>query len=159
MTRLLDFIDSLLKKLTIACTAVMLTVVFAQVITRYCFGYTPSWGDELARYSFVWTVFLSLPLLARAGGHMCIETLTNRVHGQVLKICRIVADIFTACFLVVMVWHGGRMVMLSRFQTSAAMEIPMCYVYIVIPVGCFIMLLYTIENFIKVLKTPASEMK
>ena len=85
MSRLLNLIDTLLKRLTIVCIALMLVIVFAQVITRYCFNYTPSFGEELSRYLFVWTVFLSLPLLARSGGHMAIETLTNRLHGAKLK--------------------------------------------------------------------------
>ena len=139
MSRLLNLIDTLLKRLTIVCIALMLVIVFAQVITRYCFNYTPSFGEELSRYLFVWTVFLSLPLLARSGGHMAIETLTNRLHGAKLKTCQ--------------------MMLLARFQTSPAMLIPMSYVYCVIPFGCFVMLLYTIENFIKVIRTPADEVK
>lgn len=159
MSKFLNFIDTLLKKLTIFCIALMLVIVFAQVITRYCFNYTPSFGEELARYLFVWTVFLSLPLLARTGGHMAIETLTNRIHGMKLKVCRIIADIFSFWFLAIMVWYGGKMVILAQYQTSPAMLIPMSYVYSVIPFGCFVMLLYTVENFIKVVRTPADEVK
>ena len=90
---------------------------------------------------------------------MAIETLTKRLQGNKLKSCNIIADIFSLAFLAVMVFHGGRMVMLANFQTSAAMEIPMSYVYAVIPIGCFVMLLYTVENLIKVLRTPADELK
>ncbi|WP_298067993.1 TRAP transporter small permease [uncultured Mailhella sp.] len=159
MSKILNFIDILLKRLTIFCIALMLVIVFVQVITRYCFNYTPSFGEELARYLFVWTVFLSLPLLARSGGHMAIETLTNRIHGAKLKACRILADIFSFWFLAIMVWYGGKMVVLAQYQTSPAMLIPMSYVYSVIPFGCFVMLLYTVENFIKVIRTPADEVK
>lgn len=159
MSRFLRFLDSLLKGLTIVCIALMLIIVFLQVITRYCFNYTPSFGEELARYLFVWTVFLSLPLLARSGGHMAIETLTNRLHGMKLKICRLVADIFSLWFLGIMVWHGCRMVILAQYQTSAAMMLPMSYVYSVIPFGCAVMLLYTLENLVTVIRTPADELK
>ncbi|MCH5277960.1 MAG: TRAP transporter small permease [Desulfovibrionaceae bacterium] len=159
MTRLLNLIDALLKKLTIVCIALMLIIVFAQVITRYCFNYTPVFGEELSRYLFVWTVFLSLPLLARVGGHMAIETLTNRLKGARLKVCRIIADIFSLIFLAIMVWNGCKMVMLAHFQTSPAMMLPMSYVYCVIPFGCFVMLLYTIENLMGLLRTPADEVR
>ena len=159
MTTFFNFIDYILKKLTILCIGLMLVLVFAQVVSRYVFSYTPAWGEELARYLFVWTVFLSLPLLARTGGHMAIETLTSRIRGNALRTCRILADVFSIAFLGIMVWHGGRMVMLASFQTSAAMQIPMSYVYAVIPFGCLVMLLYTVENLIKVLRTPADEVK
>ena len=137
----------------------MLLLVFGQVITRYVFGWTPHFGEELARYLFVWVVFLSLPLVARYGGHMCIETLTSRVKGRMLKTLNILADIFSIAFLSIMVWNGARMVALADFQTSPAMMIPMSWVYVVIPFGCGVMLLYVIGNLARVLRTPAAELK
>ncbi len=158
LSAFLNFLDGLLKKATIACIGLMLVIIFLQVITRYCFGYTPFFGEELARYLFVWTVFLSMPLLARSGGHMAIETLTMRLKGRPLKVCRVVADLFTMWFLLIMVAAGVRMTLMAQYQTSAAMMIPMSWVYAVIPFGCAVMLLYTIENFIKLLRTPAERL-
>ena len=149
----------MLKALVIVANAAMLLLVFGQVITRYVFGWTPHFGEELARYLFVWVVFLSLPLVARYGGHMCIETLTSRVKGATLKTLNILADIFSIAFLSIMVWNGVRMVMLADFQTSPAMMIPMSWVYVVIPFGCGVMLFYVLGNLMRVLKTPAAELK
>ena len=149
----------MLKALGIVANAAMLLLVFGQVITRYVFGWTPHFGEELARYLFVWVVFLSLPLVARYGGHMCIETLTSRVKGATLKTLNILADIFSIAFLSIMVWNGVRMVMLADFQTSPAMMIPMSWVYVVIPFGCGVMLLYVLGTLMRVLKTPAAELK
>lgn len=158
MRSLLDFLEKILAILTILSIGVMLILIFAQVITRYVFGYTPPFGEEMARYLFVWTVFFSLPLLARKGGHMCIETITSRLHGATLKFFNIVADIFTIIFLAILSWQGVKMVSFASFQTSPAMDISMSYVYWVIPLGSFVMLLFTIENLWKVLHTPADQM-
>lgn len=152
-------LEWLLKALVIIGNGLMLLLVFGQVITRYVFNYTPSFGEELARYLFVWVVFLSLPLVAKYGGHMAIETLTSRVHGATLKFLNIMADLFTIVFLCIMVWCGIEMVMRTSYQTSPAMMIPMSWVYSVIPFGCAVMLLYVVINLINVLKTPASEMR
>lgn len=154
-----NILDWILKALVAFGNGLMLLLVFAQVISRYLFHYTPYFGEELARYLFVWVVFLSLPLVARYGGHMCIETLTSRVKGATLKLLNIIADIFTIVFLCIMVWCGIQMVMRTSFQTSPAMMIPMSWVYVVIPFGCAVMLLYTVANLVNVLKTPASEIK
>lgn len=159
MISLFKLLENLLKALVIVANALMLLLVFGQVITRYVFGWTPHFGEELARYLFVWVVFLSLPLVARYGGHMCIETLTSRVRGRVLKTLNILADIFSIAFLSIMVWNGVRMVALANFQTSPAMMIPMSWVYVVIPFGCGVMLLYVVANLAHVLRTPASELK
>lgn len=151
--------EKLLKTLVIVANGAMLLLVFGQVITRYCFGWTPHFGEELARYLFVWVVFLSLPLVAKHGGHMCIETITSRVKGNTLKTLNILADIFSIAFLAVMVWNGARMVELAGFQTSPAMMIPMSWVYVVIPFGCGVMLCYVAANLLRVLRTPAADLK
>lgn len=157
--RFSNCLDKLLKTLVVIGNGLMLLLVFGQVITRYVFNYTPHFGEELARYLFVWVVFLSLPLVAKYGGHMAIETLTSRVHGATLKLLNILADLFTIAFLLIMVVCGIEMVMRTSYQTSPAMMIPMSWVYLVIPCGCAVMLLYTVENLITVLKTPAQDAK
>lgn len=157
--KFLHWLDIFLKTLVVVGNGLMLLLVFSQVITRYCFGFTLSYGEELARYLFVWVVFLSLPLVASYGGHMAIETLTSRCKGAKLKFLNIVADIFSIAFLGIMVWCGIQMVMRTRFQTSPAMQLPMSWVYVVIPFGCAVMLLYVIINLVDTLKTPASEIE
>lgn len=159
MTKILLFIENILKALVVLSIGIMLAIVFLQVISRYAFNYTPSFAEELSRYLFVWTVFLSLPLVAKTGGHMAIETITSRISGKKLKICRVLADIFTFVFLFIMVYYGFKMVQLAHFQTSPAMVIPMSYVYIVIPVGCLIMALNLVGHFVKLVQTPPEDVK
>ncbi len=154
-----DILDRFLKILVIIGNGLMLLIVFLQVITRYVFNYTPYFGEELARYLFVWVVFLSLPLVARSGGHMAIETLTSIAKGATLKFLNIVADLCSIIFLAIMVVCGVQMVIRTSFQTSPAMMIPMSWVYSVIPFGCAVMLLYTLANLVDVLRKPATEFK
>lgn len=157
METFLKYLEKFLKFLVVIGNGAMLLIVFIQVITRYCFNYTPYFGEELARYLFVWVVFLSLPLVARYGGHMAIETLTSRAQGSWLKTLNIAADIFSMAFLVIMVIYGIQMVIRTSYQTSPALMIKMSYVYVVIPFGCAVMLLYVIANLVKTIRTPGSE--
>ncbi len=159
MSAIIRYVENFLKFLVITAIGLMLLIVFFQVISRYVFNYTPSFAEELSRYLFVWIVFLSLPLVAQSGGHMAIETLTSRISGVKLKVCRVLASIFTLAFLVIMTWQGIRMVSIANFQTSPAMVIPMSWVYVVIPFGCGLMGLFVLMDFIKLLKTPSAEIK
>lgn len=159
MTKVLDRVDTVLKGMVVIATGVMLAIVFLQVLSRYIFNYTPSFAEELSRYLFVWVVFLCLPLVAKSGGHMAIETLTARIKGTKLKVCRVLADIFTLIFLMIMVYNGYFMVTIAHYQTSPAMVIPMSYVYMVIPFGCAVMFCNVLDSFIKLLRTPADDVK
>lgn len=159
MTKLLHSLDACLKFLVVTAIGLMLSIVFLQVISRYLFSYTPSFAEELSRYLFVWVVFLSLPLVAKSGGHMAIETLTSRISGTKLKVCRILGDICTLVFLAIMVYNGYFMVTIAHYQTSPAMVIPMSYVYCVIPFGCAVMFCNVLASFVRLIRMPADEVK
>jgi TRAP-type C4-dicarboxylate transport system permease small subunit len=154
----LDPVEKFLSLFVSLLIGAMLLWVFALVITRYCFNYTPSYGEELARYMFVWVVFLSLPIVAKKSGHMAIEMVTLRLRGGMLKAVRLIASLFTLLFLILMVYQGAVMVVKTSIQTSAALQIPMSWVYVAIPVGCLIMLINVLDGFITLLRTPADHL-
>lgn len=159
MDKLLAPIEKCMKWTIIFLIGFMLLWVFLQVLTRYFWGYTPSFGEELARYAFVWVVFLCLPVVAKSGGHMCIEFVTTRVKGQVFRVISIIADVLTILFLCIMVFYGFEMVVSMTYQTSPALQISMSYVYGVIPFGCLIMLLNTLAHLVTVIRAPADAMQ
>ncbi|MDR2160868.1 MAG: TRAP transporter small permease [Desulfovibrio sp.] len=158
MKELLNILEKILSLFVSLLIGGMMLWVFALVITRYCFNFTPSYGEELARYMFVWVVFLSLPIVAKKGAHMAIEMITARLKGKAAKALRLLADFFSLAFLSLMVWQGTLMVQKSSIQTSAALEVPMSWVYAAIPVGCLIMLANVLSSFIALIRTPADKL-
>ncbi len=146
MKKILTLMEKTFAFLSMAGIGLMLIIIFLQVISRYFFGYTASYSEELSRYLFVWVTFLSLPVVSRQGGHMVVGLLTERFTGERLRRLKIVGCICSMAFLAIMVWQGIRMVQLAVWQTSPAMEIPMSYMYISIPLGCGGMLLLVLEE-------------
>jgi TRAP-type C4-dicarboxylate transport system permease small subunit len=57
----------------------MVAVVSAQVFLRYAFNSSLGWADEISRLTFVWTIFLAIPLGIKAGVHIGMEILTQRL--------------------------------------------------------------------------------
>ncbi|MDR1360637.1 MAG: TRAP transporter small permease [Deltaproteobacteria bacterium] len=158
MKSILDSVEKFLGLFVSVLIGAMMLWTFALVITRYCFNFTPSYGEELARYMFVWVVFLSLPIVAKKGAHMAIEMITIRLKGRALKTLRLISGTLTLIFLVLMVYQGSLLVLKSSIQTSAALQIPMSWVYIAIPVGCLIMLVNVLGDFLTLLRTPADQL-
>jgi TRAP-type C4-dicarboxylate transport system permease small subunit len=146
MKKLLTLMEKTFAFLSMAGIGLMLIIIFLQVISRYFFGYTASYSEELSRYLFVWVTFLSLPVVSRQGGHMAVGLLTERFTGERLRRLKIAGCICSLAFLAIMVWQGIRMVQLAVWQTSPAMEIPMSYMYISIPLGCGGMILLVLEE-------------
>ena len=70
----------------------------------------------------------------------------------ILTRLKIIGNLCSIAFLIIMVYQGIRMISLASWQTSPAMEIPMSYVYIAIPLGCAAMLLVALDELVEILR-------
>lgn len=153
LDKLFKGLRSVLYWFSFAAMLIMLLIIFGQVITRYCFDYTPEWSEELARFLFVWVVFLGSALIMGESGHLAVEFVPNhfkgRPFGKILEIIIIAASyVFTLLLLI----QGAKMTEVMTFQTSPGLEISMSYVYIVIPLSSALMLLYLIKDTVRIIK-------
>ena len=132
---------------------IMLTTIFSQVVTRYGFGYTPVWSEELARYLFVYVVFLGSALIMGESGHLSVEFLPTHFKGTIVgKLLNLLSLVCGYLFVAILLTQGTKMVQIMTFQESAALDMSMSYIYAVIPVGATLMLLYLIRDTIRFVK-------
>ena len=135
----MDKINKCLNWVSIISITMMLFIIFLQVIFRYVFHNSLTFSEELARYLFVWTVFLCSAVVARDNGHIIVGVLIERLKGKKAKHVKIAAYIFTMTFVAILFYQGLRMMKLSSFQHSPALGISMSWVYLAIPVAMFVM--------------------
>jgi TRAP-type C4-dicarboxylate transport system permease small subunit len=135
----MDKINKCLNWASIISITMMLFIIFLQVIFRYVFHNSLTFSEELARYLFVWTVFLCSAVVARDNGHIIVGVLTERLKGKKAKYVKSAAYISTMIFVAILFYQGIRMMKLSSFQHSPALGISMSWVYLAIPVATFVM--------------------
>jgi TRAP-type C4-dicarboxylate transport system permease small subunit len=153
LDKLLSGVRSVLYWFSCVAMMVMLVTIFAQVITRYCFGYTAEWSEELARYLFVYVVFLGSALIMGESGHLSVEFLPNHFKGTAIgKALRLLYLVCGYIFVGILLTQGAKMVQVMTFQESPGLEIPMSYVYAVIPVSAVLMFLYLLRDTIRFFK-------
>jgi TRAP-type C4-dicarboxylate transport system permease small subunit len=121
--------------LAILMTAMVGSVVW-QVLSRYLFVVPAAWTEELARFLLIWIGMLGAAYAYRQGSHLGIDLLAEklgvsgkrRLHSFVHLVCLL----FAASVLVV---GGGSLVSMTweLKQYSAAIGLPIAYVYAVIP--------------------------
>ncbi len=120
----------------------MVGMVFLQVVNRNIL-HIPSidWTEELARYSMVWMALFGTQIGLRQGKQMSVEFFTSRFSERTIKYIDFFADF--CCFgfaLVTFVYSFKVLSMQSRSgQTSAALDIPMVYMYASVSVSFAIM--------------------
>lgn len=77
----------LLEWLIAACLAVMVVMVFGNVVLRYAFNSGIATSEELARLAFVWMVFLGAIVAMRERGHIGIDMLVARLPAAGKRLC------------------------------------------------------------------------
>ena len=134
--------DKSLEVVVATSYAVIVVVGFAQVLFRFVFESPLSWSEELVRYVFIWSVFLTAAIGFNLNSHISIDFLTTWYPP---RLQRMVALVSWGCVIlgVVVVFVLGMQLIQSPsvwLQKSPAMEISMTVPYAAIPVGCVVMM-------------------
>ena len=118
--------------------AVISIVELMQVICRNVPGIPAlSWAEEMARYAWIVTVFISLPFTIRTSTTLRVTALVEAFPWKLTNIMNIIVDIVTAVVLGIMAWTT--ITVIGQVQlggsVSPAMQIPMWLLYVVIFIG------------------------
>jgi len=151
--KLLNGVRKVLYSFSVAGMIIMLVTIFAQVVSRYMFNYTPEWSEELSRFLFVWVVFLGSALIMGESGHLAVEFMPNLLKGKKSgKILTMIIILFSYLFIAILFTQGLKMTTTMTFQKSPGLDISMSYVYSIIPLSSVLMLLYLIKDTIELFK-------
>jgi len=124
---------------------IMLLSVLWQVFTRYIMGEASTFTEELARFLLIWIGILGAAYISGQNMHLAIELLPNKLKGKNKQTLRIIINILIIAFAITaFIIGGGRLVYISYIlgQTSAALNVPLAYIYIVIPLSGLLVCYY-----------------
>lgn len=82
-----------LDALTGLCLAVMVVLVFGNVVLRYAFNSGITISEELSRWLFVWLTFMGAVVALREHGHLGVDALVSRLPRVGKKICLVLAQV------------------------------------------------------------------
>jgi TRAP-type transport system small permease protein len=152
LARVLKGLDRVLFGSIAVLLGVMVVDVAIQVVFRYIVYDPPAWTEELARYVFVWQIFLAAALAFGRGSHIVVDALQLLVSGVVVRLLMIAADVVVFGFMLVLAWQGTNMARLTSDTTSTALEINMGAVYAALPVSAAISALYVLCHVISLVR-------
>ena len=128
--------------LLILLLVAMACIVFANVVLRYTTGDSIVWAEEVARHLMIWVTFLGAGLVLRFGGHVAIDNLHQAVSTRAARWLRTVVAVGIGVFCLVMTYFSVLYVWATRFQTTAATDIPISFIYLAMPVGGALLLVH-----------------
>lgn len=127
----------ILESLVVFSFAMMVVLVFAQVVTRYLTESSLVWSEELSRFVMVWMVYLASILTYNAQQHIVVDALISNLHGLPQKILLVVGKLAVLVFVVFVIIGAYKFLPTTAIQKSPANSIVMAHVYFVIPLSLF----------------------
>ena len=147
MKRLVKMLDHLLQGTLVLLMAALVINVIWQVASRYLLGDPSSFTEEVARFLLLWIGLLGGCHAYRTRSHLGLDLISEKLPASGRHAARGAVLLVTLLFaLVVLVYGGGQLVALTLAlkQTSAALGIPMGYVYLVLPLSGLLIALYSL---------------
>lgn len=93
MKRLIDGYCRLLEWAMVLMLALMVALVFGNVVLRYAFSSGITVSEELSRWLFVWMCFLGAIVAIKEHGHLGTDMLVGRLGPLGKRVCLVVAQL------------------------------------------------------------------
>lgn len=139
-------VDKVIQYLLVILMTLMVLNVLWQVFTRFIMNDPSSFTDELARYLLIWLGLLGAAYVTGQKMHLAIDYLLNKTKPTVKSKLEYVINSSIFLFaLFIMVIGGVNLVSLTLYleQISAALQIQLGFVYIVLPLSGILIMFYT----------------
>ena len=158
--RLKKGLIAVLNWMLIVAVALLVCDVVWGVFSRYALGEQTKWTEELARFLLVWVSLLGSAVAFGTKGHLGVDYFVGKFHPEARKWMAVASHLIVLFFAVaIFLYGGGRVVAdaLAVEQTTPALGWKMGHVYLALPIAGIFMALFSIENLIETIATPAEE--
>ena len=127
--KIIDQVCRLFTFLMVVSLALMVVMVFGNVVLRYGFNSGITVSEELSRWLFVWMTFLGSLIALRAHGPLGSDTLVSRLPVLGKKICLGITHLIMLYMCWLMFRGGWQQLMINASNTSPVMEVSMAWFY------------------------------
>lgn len=135
----------------IVISVAMIAVTLAQVIFRYVIAAPLPWSEEMARYCFVWIVFLGGALGLSRGIHLGVDLFVGMLPEPMQRGLAALTCALIAAFAATVIHASLPVIEINQFQTSPALGVQMSWIYIAIPISMALIFLICAERIIRYL--------
>lgn len=138
-----------LEALLVLLMSVLVIDVLWQVAARYLLSNPSSFTDELAGFLLIWVGLLGAAYVAGRNEHLAIDILLQKTRESRRKNLELTIQLCIFIFAFLVMFLGGSWLVYTRFMLevqSASLQLPLGYVYIVLPLSGSLIMYYSIFN-------------
>ena len=140
--------------------AVMIVLVFTNVVLRYFFSTGFEWSEEIARLCFIYLVYLGAIGAMRENQHLIIDSVLSRIPDIWQKAIYFLVQVGIIWMMVVLIRGSWQLVMQNLGDRWVATQFPIYLVYAVGLVTGVSIIVIALANLYRlvVLKRPVGEL-
>ncbi len=147
MNHLVERLERMQVWITFTFVSVITVCVSVQVFVRYVLQKPLFlWTEELARFLLIWMVFLGIGVGVKNDAHFAMDVLPPLLGRRWGAAVRLFNDLCMGAILVLLILAGLRFSWFGFFQNSPNMEILMVWVFVAIPLGGILALIYLVQR-------------
>ena len=142
-------IDKILEISVISLMSGIVLAILWQVISRYVFRSPSEYSDELSRFLLIWMGLLGATYATGMKYHIALDFFAKKYLQKKQKQIDIFIQVLILLFAIsVMIIGGIRLVYitLSLGQISSSLQVPLGYVYSVLPLSGLLISFYSIYH-------------
>lgn len=144
----------------VAVSVLMIAVTLAQVVFRYVLASPLTWSEELARYCFVWIVYLGAPIALHRGLHIGVDNLSVRLSKGTQRALEVINSILALALVAITGFASIEVLMANRLQFSPALGLQMAIPYLAIPLCMGVMALVLVAKLLPLIGlTPSGQQR
>jgi len=127
---------------------VALVALFVNVVLRYGFNYSLAWSEELVREVIIYTTFVGCSVAVKNRSMIKIDA-SVQIFPKLKVPLTFFSNIVTVIFSGMMIYYGWQMALmqLRTHQKTIIMQIPLVYLYAVLPLMGILMLMRVTQVF------------
>jgi len=149
MTLFKNIMDHIEEYFLSLALAVMTIMVIAQILFRYVIEFPLDWSEEIARFLFVWIIYMGASLAIKKHQHLKIEAGLYLFPRRLRPWVGLVGNFLFIAFALVMLYDSIQhlyRISWTRPQVSPALMISMGFAYGAIPVSLALMIFRLIQE-------------
>jgi TRAP-type C4-dicarboxylate transport system permease small subunit len=157
---IIHFLDNKIEEIIIVilCSTLVLCLTFT-VIVRYAFpslAMGSHWAEEIAKFSFIWLLYWGASLATKTGKHFSVTAQFGMLPKKFQKYAILPGYLVWFLFNLLIIYFGWELVQFSM-ETSLSLEIPMKYVYFIIPLSFIFISFRLVQHTYRYLKTTQTK--
>jgi C4-dicarboxylate transporter DctQ subunit len=147
--RLLDENGERWLLLIFYCTIV--AAIAVEVLRRFLLAYSSLWGEEVARYAFIYLAWVGAAAAIRDRSHIRIDVLVQSVPDRLRAALNVFADLCTLLLAVIcLYWSIMPVVTSIEFgSVTHGLRVSMAWFLVAVPLGFGLMVFRLVQNLLR----------